>query len=309
MGRFSFAWVALASWRPGLLDDDVECLLPWGHNAWLAECSVTGPTDPTDASWNGCRFRGRPRTNLGNGTKKIPYLTYVPPVRTCTRKYLFQSPLSPVETVYRHLLDETSTPLFFSALRCLGLYDTENKKKKKIMSSLKRKGGPGATAAAAKSTKTESESRPTKRSKATTTTKKKPETAKTGAAAAPQKDGPAVVSRLKEEEPLFPRGGGSVLSPLEQKQIQIQAKNDVLFEQASGGGASSRKRDGAAPTKKKRRASEKEGKAARQAAAAAAAHDEEAVKIESLNYKRLVRGSLVLGQVCADLARRRRGGR
>lgn len=41
-------------------------------------------------------------------------------------------------------------------------------------------------------------------------------------------------SVLKEEEPAFPRGGASVLTPLEHKQIQIQAKEDVLFEQKTG---------------------------------------------------------------------------
>lgn len=38
---------------------------------------------------------------------------------------------------------------------------------------------------------------------------------------------------LKEDVP-FPRGGASVLTPLEQKQIKIQAKQDVLFEQTTG---------------------------------------------------------------------------
>ena len=39
---------------------------------------------------------------------------------------------------------------------------------------------------------------------------------------------------LKGEEPSFPRGGASILTPLEQRQIQIQAKQDVLFEQSTG---------------------------------------------------------------------------
>ena len=41
-------------------------------------------------------------------------------------------------------------------------------------------------------------------------------------------------SLLREEEPAFPRGGASILTPLEYKQIQIQAKQDVLFEQNTG---------------------------------------------------------------------------
>lgn len=39
------------------------------------------------------------------------------------------------------------------------------------------------------------------------------------------------LSILRDDEPSFPRGGGSVLTPLERKQIQIQANKDVLFEQ------------------------------------------------------------------------------
>lgn len=39
---------------------------------------------------------------------------------------------------------------------------------------------------------------------------------------------------LQDEEAPFPRGGASVLTPLEHKQIQVQAKQDVLFEQTTG---------------------------------------------------------------------------
>ena len=42
------------------------------------------------------------------------------------------------------------------------------------------------------------------------------------------------LSVLNAEEPAFPRGGASILTPLEHKQIQIQAKQDVLFEQSTG---------------------------------------------------------------------------
>lgn len=42
------------------------------------------------------------------------------------------------------------------------------------------------------------------------------------------------LSILREEEPAFPRGGASILTPLEHKQIQIQAKQDVLFEHNTG---------------------------------------------------------------------------
>ncbi|KAB5558620.1 hypothetical protein GE09DRAFT_1203503 [Coniochaeta sp. 2T2.1] len=138
-----------------------------------------------------------------------------------------------------------------------------------------------------KEARSEAESRPSKRSKSDKPSKddakpkedkkedRKPVTA-------------PVVSRLVAEEPLFPRGGGSVLSPLEHKQIQVQAKTDALFEEQSGTGAKNTEK----ALKKKRRKSEKadESKPVR---------DEDAVKVESLNYKRLVKGSLVLGQVSA----------
>lgn len=46
----------------------------------------------------------------------------------------------------------------------------------------------------------------------------------------PQKSSVSIL----REEPAFPRGGASVLTPLEHKQIQIQANQDVLFEQSTG---------------------------------------------------------------------------
>jgi len=46
---------------------------------------------------------------------------------------------------------------------------------------------------------------------------------------------PLKSSIFREEEASFPRGGGSILTPLEKKQIQAQANRDVLFEQQSLG--------------------------------------------------------------------------
>lgn len=43
------------------------------------------------------------------------------------------------------------------------------------------------------------------------------------------------LSIMRDEEPAFPRGGGSVLTPLERKQIQIQTTQDVLFPQKHRG--------------------------------------------------------------------------
>ncbi|KAH8880404.1 nucleic acid-binding protein [Thozetella sp. PMI_491] len=142
------------------------------------------------------------------------------------------------------------------------------------MGSLKRKEGPGGPATS-KSPKSATDVRPPKRSKSDKEEGKassKPAAAK-------------VISKLKEEEPLFPRGGGSVLSPLEHKKISIQAKNDVLFEQKPEG-STKKEKDG----KKKRKSLPKTDGPTKE-------RDEDSVQIESLNYKRLVKGSLVLGQI------------
>lgn len=52
----------------------------------------------------------------------------------------------------------------------------------------------------------------------------------------------ATVSLLKDEEPMFPRGGGSVLTPLEKKQINLDAKADALHEEEFAAGDTSQKK-------------------------------------------------------------------
>lgn len=99
------------------------------------------------------------------------------------------------------------------------------------------------------------------------------------------------VSVLRDEEPAFPRGGASVLTPLERKQIQLEATQDVLFEQkgpkkSSGagededededaeiGGAAAKKARKPRKTKAKKKAEEKE------------AADKKGVRVEGLNFK------------------------
>ncbi|KAI4283757.1 MAG: hypothetical protein L6R35_005060 [Caloplaca aegaea] len=108
----------------------------------------------------------------------------------------------------------------------------------------------------------------------------------------------------RKEEPAFPRGGASVLTPLEQKQIQIQAKNDVLFEQSTGKKAPQNEYendendsdllnqpdDTAVKAKHRSRTKGKPGHAGQPSGG-------KRVRVEGLSYKRLVPGSLVLGQV------------
>ncbi|KAI1455005.1 nucleic acid-binding protein [Annulohypoxylon moriforme] len=152
------------------------------------------------------------------------------------------------------------------------------------MGSLKRKDAPGASSTS-KAPKAQGDSRPSKRTKSEKTSAK--DDAKSSSNS--KSDKPSAVSRLKEEEPLFPRGGGSVLTPLEHKQISIQAKQDVLFEQESGQGAVKPDK----VSKKKKVKASKDGKSGK------FHQSDESSKIETLNFKRLVKGSLVLGQVSA----------
>ena len=107
-----------------------------------------------------------------------------------------------------------------------------------------------------------------------------------------------------KEEPAFPRGGSSVLTPLEQKQIQIQAKQDVLFEQTTGKKAPNHiytdeeneeklvPNEVRRPTKPKGKTKPRQWKSAKDRTI-----EERTTRIEGLSYNRLTSGSLVLGQV------------
>lgn len=97
---------------------------------------------------------------------------------------------------------------------------------------------------------------------------------------------PVFASVLRDEEPAFARGGGSVLTPLEQKQIQAQANQDVLFEEGTGRAAAESDEEeeegteGGAkkPTKKSRKANVKD-KSSKEASVS------QGVKIEGLSFK------------------------
>jgi len=136
------------------------------------------------------------------------------------------------------------------------------------MSTLKRKGAPSGNASKkdspSKKVKSEKPADKTPDKKASKSTDKTPSSAPS-------------IARVKQEEPLFPRGGGSVLTPLEHKQITIQAKQDALFEEESGKATKKGEKD---TKKKKRKSSAKDVKKADKPA-----HDPDAVKIEGLNYK------------------------
>jgi rRNA biogenesis protein RRP5 len=102
------------------------------------------------------------------------------------------------------------------------------------------------------------------------------------------------LSVLRDDEPSFPRGGGSVLTPLEKKQIHIQATKDVLFEQKRSKKPSDNFADGdddediemndaddnATSAKQSRKRKTKSKKRAEQEA-----NEKQGVRIEGLNFK------------------------
>lgn len=103
------------------------------------------------------------------------------------------------------------------------------------------------------------------------------------------------LSVLSAEEPAFPRGGASILTPLEHKQIQIKAKKDVLFEQSTGSKRArndfeDEENDGDVPdqpsglTKKSKSTSKPRDKKSKRTSAV----EEAAVRIEGLSYKVLL---------------------
>lgn len=137
----------------------------------------------------------------------------------------------------------------------------------------KRKSGPTNDSFARSKNPANKETRPTKRPRPDEEDRK-PSTA------------PTKLSKVREEEAAFPRGGASVLTPLEHKQIQIEATQDVLFEQ-QGAQASRMEIDGeegeeghSAAKKQKSR-----GKGKNKKDAQPAAEEEDVVKIEGLSYK------------------------
>jgi rRNA biogenesis protein RRP5 len=160
------------------------------------------------------------------------------------------------------------------------------------MGAIKRKADQGSTPS--KKDKGAPSERHAKRRKSDATAQPSPAKPKPEGAAA------AKPSVFKDEEKSFPRGGASVLTPLEHKQIQIQANQDVLFEQAgikrSGddglsdmGSEDGEARAASKPAKKR---PSKKGKKA-----VGDEDTEPLVRVEGLNYKKLTPGTIVLGQV------------
>ena len=138
----------------------------------------------------------------------------------------------------------------------------------------KRKSGPTNESFARSRNPTDAADRPAKRLR--------PEE-KAGKTSAPKIPHVPKISKVREEEIAFPRGGASVLTPLEHKQIQIEATRDVLFEQqgAKFSKPGSEGEDGEAVRKPKKTKSKGKSKKGQEQVEA----KEDIVTIEGLSYK------------------------
>jgi hypothetical protein len=135
------------------------------------------------------------------------------------------------------------------------------------MSNLKRKDAPGGNPPA-KSAKNTKEARPTTKEKVGKDAKPAPKKSADEPEKAP------VVSILKEDEPMFPRGGASVLTPLEQKKINIEAKADAMRDEEFNTASKDQK-------KKKRKSALKGDKKADKKTG----EEEQTIRVESLSFK------------------------
>ena len=139
----------------------------------------------------------------------------------------------------------------------------------------KRKSGPTNESFARSRKPAEGGDRPSKRLRADE---------KDGKSIAPKAPLVQKISRVREEEAAFPRGGASILTPLEHKQIQIEATRDVLFEQ-EGGKSARLEEDGAGEDAVVRKKSKPKTKGKGKKGTEHAEPEEESVKIEGLSYK------------------------
>lgn len=121
-------------------------------------------------------------------------------------------------------------------------------------------------------------------------------------------------SVLTKEQPAFPRGGASLLTPLERKQIRAKAARDADREQkptddlfGAGTGANdtdSDEAEGAEPKEQVQvvKRDKKRTKGKKQSDAIATG-DKPEIQVGGLSYKRLTTGSLILGQITSIATR------
>lgn len=110
---------------------------------------------------------------------------------------------------------------------------------------------------------------------------------------------PVAKSVLSQEERSFPRGGASVLTPIEQKSIEARAERDVLFEQQTGQKPVRAEDDDFFDDDEEAAAAEKSSKKKKAKQSGSPKIPGSGIKIHSLSYKALSVGSMVLGRVTA----------
>lgn len=146
-----------------------------------------------------------------------------------------------------------------------------------------------------------------------TTTKKRKEADKENVKPARSEARSQPVSILKTEQPAFPRGGAGLLTPLEKKQIQARATRDAiaehkrekdLFGSTSGPAVNdSEEEDFPSDADESTRKPSKKNITKKRRQTTDGTLHEPGLRIESLTFKHLTTGSLVLGRVLRINAR------
>ncbi|RCK54856.1 rRNA biogenesis protein RRP5 [Candida viswanathii] len=103
-------------------------------------------------------------------------------------------------------------------------------------------------------------------------------------------------SVLSNKEFAFPRGGSKPLSALEVKEISNEAIRDVLFEQ---GGTNKRPASGKSDQQKKKQKKQSSKKKSKGDATEQDAEETKSIPVENFNFKNIVNGTWVLGQIKA----------
>ncbi|WVW86696.1 hypothetical protein I302_108750 [Kwoniella bestiolae CBS 10118] len=113
---------------------------------------------------------------------------------------------------------------------------------------------------------------------------------KTGEGSSAPRPAPAFLSALKDEETDFPRGGGSSLTPLELKQTRAEGRREAEEEARAEAASKGNQRKKQMSDRQIKRLKKNEVRKKEK-------NDEDTIRVELLNYKRLVPGTHVLARV------------
>nr|XP_019009138.1 rRNA biogenesis protein RRP5 [Kwoniella pini CBS 10737]OCF47919.1 rRNA biogenesis protein RRP5 [Kwoniella pini CBS 10737] len=113
---------------------------------------------------------------------------------------------------------------------------------------------------------------------------------KTGESSSAPRPTPSFTSALKDEETDFPRGGGSSLTPLELKQTRAEGRREAEEEAQAEAASKGNQRKNKLSDRQIKRLKKNEVRKKEK-------NDEDSIRVEVLNYKRLVQGTHVLARV------------